>query len=315
MTERMFGNLPNDCSVVKDLSTAPPVQPPIPRTIPRKGTAMTAIRPVLPSLAVALALAAGCAQMGIGVTNVATDIEAQPRRLRRQEVVIKGQCAASPSFPSSVSNLCPRRFDGRDDRHHQRGVVPAKGDKLIVRGQVASAAIVGGHSFGLCTSASAGSSTGFLAAASTQQVEQPPPAPLPRLAPNRGPIAPRKRKTRACAAAPRARPTRTTPIRRACGARPRSDRDAGDGYAHAGIAALQRSCGHRKATSSLTAPWRAGVRCETTLLLLLRRSWGHEAAIEPFRAAGDARDRFRRAAAGARFGRRDDHAASQACPP
>ena len=108
----------------------------------------TTLRSTLPALAAALALAAGCAQMGIGVTNVA-DIKRSPASYEGKEVVIKGTVRDVTKLPIVELKSYVLADASGEMTVTTKGVPPAKGDKLIVRGQVASAAIVGGHSFGL----------------------------------------------------------------------------------------------------------------------------------------------------------------------
>jgi hypothetical protein len=109
---------------------------------------MTAIRPILPALAIALTLAAACAQIGIGVTNVA-DIRRSPAAYEGKEVVIKGTVRDVTKLPIVELKSYVLADSSGEMTVTTKGVPPAKGDKLIVRGEVASAAIVGGHSFGL----------------------------------------------------------------------------------------------------------------------------------------------------------------------
>ena len=102
----------------------------------------------IPAAALMFALAAGCAQIGIGVTNVA-DIRRSPAAYEGKEVVIKGTVRNVTKLPIVELKSYVLADSSGEMTVTTKGVPPAKGDKLIVRGQVASAAIVGGHSFGL----------------------------------------------------------------------------------------------------------------------------------------------------------------------
>ena len=95
-----------------------------------------------------LALAAGCAQIGIGVTNVA-DIKRSPAAFQGKEVVLKGTVREVTKLPIVELKSYVLADSSGEMTVTTKGAPPAKGDKLIVRGEVASAAIVGGHSFGL----------------------------------------------------------------------------------------------------------------------------------------------------------------------
>jgi hypothetical protein len=96
----------------------------------------------------ALALAAGCAQIGIGVTNVA-DIRRSPAAYEGKEVVIKGTVRDVTKLPIVELKTYVLADSTGEMTVTTKRAPPAKGEKLIVRGEVANAAIVGGHSFGL----------------------------------------------------------------------------------------------------------------------------------------------------------------------
>src|SRR5260370_11510237 len=102
----------------------------------------------LPAMVAALALAAGCAQVGIGVTNVA-DIKRSPAAYEGKEVVIKGTVRDVTKLPLVELKSYVLADSSGEMTVTTKAAPPAKGDKLIVRGEVASAAIVGGISFGL----------------------------------------------------------------------------------------------------------------------------------------------------------------------
>jgi hypothetical protein len=106
----------------------------------------TMLRSILPALAIALA--AGCAQIGIGVTNVA-DIKRSPASYEGKEVVIKGTVRDVTKLPMVELKTYVLADSTGEMTVTTKGTPPANGEKLIVRGEVANAAIVGGHTFGL----------------------------------------------------------------------------------------------------------------------------------------------------------------------
>ena len=105
------------------------------------------LRQALAGLA-AILLAAGCAHVGIGTTNVA-DIKRSPASFEGKEVVVKGTVREVTKLPIVELKSYVIADSTGEVTVTTKSAPPAKGDKLIVRGQVASAAIVGGHSFGL----------------------------------------------------------------------------------------------------------------------------------------------------------------------
>ena len=104
-------------------------------------------RHTLAGLAAAVLLAA-CAQIGIGTTNVA-DIKRSPASFEGKEVVVKGTVREVTKLPIVELKSYVIADSTGEMTVTTKSAPPAKGDKLIVRGEVASAAIVGGHSFGL----------------------------------------------------------------------------------------------------------------------------------------------------------------------
>ncbi len=96
----------------------------------------------------AVGLLAGCAQIGIGTTNVA-DIKRSPTSFEGKEVVVKGTVREVTKLPIVELKSYVIGDSTGEITVTTKSPPPAKGDKLVVRGQVASAAIVGGHSFGL----------------------------------------------------------------------------------------------------------------------------------------------------------------------
>ena len=96
----------------------------------------------------AAVLAAGCAQIGIGVTNVG-DIKRNPASFEGKEVSIKGTVRDVTKLPVVDLKTYVVADSTGEMTVTTKGTPPAKGDKVVVRGQVGSAAIVGGHSFGV----------------------------------------------------------------------------------------------------------------------------------------------------------------------
>jgi hypothetical protein len=105
---------------------------------------------ILPTLALAIALVviSGCANVGIGVTN-AGDIKRAPAAFEGKEVTVKGTVSDVLKLPIVEVKSYSLADSTGEIRVTTRGAAPAKGEKLIVRGVVSSAAIVGGHSVGL----------------------------------------------------------------------------------------------------------------------------------------------------------------------
>ncbi len=114
----------------------------------------------LPGLALALVVvaAAGCANLGIGVTPAA-DIKRSPASFEGKEVTVKGTVREVTKLPLVDLKTYELADSSGEIKVTTRGAPPAKGDKLIVRGVVSSTAIVGGHSFGLHLSERERSST------------------------------------------------------------------------------------------------------------------------------------------------------------
>jgi hypothetical protein len=96
----------------------------------------------------AAAVLAACGHLGIGTTNVA-DIKANPRAFEGKEVVIKGTVRDVTKLPMvDLKSYVVADATG-DITVTTKSNPPATGEKLVVRGEVSSAAIVGGHSFGV----------------------------------------------------------------------------------------------------------------------------------------------------------------------
>jgi hypothetical protein len=104
---------------------------------------------ILPGLALAMTLvAAGCGHLGIGVTSVA-DIKQSPASFEGKEVTIKGTVREVTKLPIVELKTYVVADSTGEITVTTKSTPPAKGERLIVRGEVSSAAIVGGHSFGL----------------------------------------------------------------------------------------------------------------------------------------------------------------------
>ena len=106
-------------------------------------------KPVVARIVLGLGLAvAGCASVGIGVTS-AGDIQRSPASFEGKEVTVRGTVNEVTKLPivelKSYTILDPTG----EIRVTTRGAVPAKGERVAVRGVVSSTAIVGGHSLGL----------------------------------------------------------------------------------------------------------------------------------------------------------------------
>ena len=105
-------------------------------------------RHILLALALATVLVASCAHVGIGVTSVA-DIKRTPAAFEGKEVVIKGTVREVTKVPLVDLKSYVIADSTGEITVTTKSPPPAKGERLIVRGDVSSAAIVGGHSFGL----------------------------------------------------------------------------------------------------------------------------------------------------------------------
>jgi len=105
-------------------------------------------RHLLPALALAIVLAAGCAHVGIGTTSIA-DIKRSPAAFEGKEVVMKGTVREVTKVPLVDLKSYVLADSTGEITVTTKSPPPARGEKLIVRGDVSSAAIVGGHSFGL----------------------------------------------------------------------------------------------------------------------------------------------------------------------
>jgi hypothetical protein len=104
---------------------------------------------ILPGLALVMTLAAaGCGHLGINVTPAA-DIKRNPASYEGKEITVKGTVREVTKLP--IVEL--KRYVLADSTGEitvtTKSAPPAKGERLVVRGVVSSAAIIGGHSFGL----------------------------------------------------------------------------------------------------------------------------------------------------------------------
>lgn len=93
-------------------------------------------------------LAASCAHVGIGTTPVA-DIKRNPAAFEGKEVSVKGTVRQVTKLPIVELKSYVIADSTGEITVTTKSAPPAQGDKLVVRGEVSSAAIVGGHSFGL----------------------------------------------------------------------------------------------------------------------------------------------------------------------
>ena len=104
---------------------------------------------ILPGLALAMTLvAAGCGHLGIGVTTAA-DIKRNPASFEGKEVTLKGTVREVTKLPIVELKAYVLADSTGEITVTTKSTPPAKGERLIVRGEVSSAAIIGGHSFGL----------------------------------------------------------------------------------------------------------------------------------------------------------------------
>jgi hypothetical protein len=105
---------------------------------------------VVPWLA-ALALAAGCDRLGIGVTSIA-DIKKNPAEFEGREVAIRGKVTE----PSKIPFLNVTVYQLRDDTGEITVTtsldLPHAGETVTVRGKVQNVAILAGQSFGVSVS-------------------------------------------------------------------------------------------------------------------------------------------------------------------
>ena len=105
---------------------------------------------ILPGLALAvtLAAAAGCAHVGIGVTPAA-DIKRSPASYEGKEVTVRGTVREVTKLPIVELKTYVLADSTGEITVTTKSAPPAKGERLVVRGVVSSAAIIGGHSFGM----------------------------------------------------------------------------------------------------------------------------------------------------------------------
>jgi hypothetical protein len=95
----------------------------------------------------AILLVAGCDHLGIGVTPIG-DIVRDPATFQGKEVHLKGTVREIRTIPV-INARSYILVDGSGEISvSTRGELPAKGEKLVVRGRVESIAIVSGKSFG-----------------------------------------------------------------------------------------------------------------------------------------------------------------------
>lgn len=104
---------------------------------------------ILPGLALAMTLvAAGCGHLGINVTPTA-DIKRSPASYEGKEVTLRGTVREVTKLPIVELKSYVLADSTGEITVTTKSAPPAKGERLVVRGVVSSAAIIGGHSFGL----------------------------------------------------------------------------------------------------------------------------------------------------------------------
>ena len=102
----------------------------------------------LPGAALAAALAlGGCDHLGIGVTPIA-EVVRDPGKFQGQEVHLKGTVRDTRTIPVLNARSYVLADSTGEISVTAKGELPAKGEKLVVRGRVESLAIIGGKSFG-----------------------------------------------------------------------------------------------------------------------------------------------------------------------
>ena len=102
----------------------------------------------LPAAALALLFGlGGCDHLGIGVTPIA-EIVRDPGKFKGQEVHLKGTVRDTRTIPVLNARSYVLEDPTGEISVTAKGELPAKGDKLVVRGRVESLAIIGGKSFG-----------------------------------------------------------------------------------------------------------------------------------------------------------------------
>jgi hypothetical protein len=105
--------------------------------------------PVVARVVLGLGLAvAGCAAVGIGVTSV-SEIRRSPASFEGKEVTVRGTVNEVTKLPIVEVKSYTVLDSTGEIRVTTRGVAPAKGERVVVRGVVSSTAIVGGHSLGM----------------------------------------------------------------------------------------------------------------------------------------------------------------------
>ena len=107
---------------------------------------MKIVTHALPAAVLALLLG-GCDHLGIGVTPIA-EIVRDPAKFQGQEVHLKGTVRDTRTIPVLDARSYILGDATGEISVTAKGELPAKGDKLVVRGRVESLAIIGGKSFG-----------------------------------------------------------------------------------------------------------------------------------------------------------------------
>lgn len=91
---------------------------------------------------------AGCASIGIGVISVG-EIRRSPASFEGKEVTVRGTVNEVTKLPIVEVKSYTVLDSTGEIRVTTRGVAPAKGERVVVRGVVSSTAIIGGHSLGM----------------------------------------------------------------------------------------------------------------------------------------------------------------------
>ena len=109
----------------------------------------TLSKPIVARLVIVLGLVvAGCASVGIGVTAV-SEIRRSPASFEGKEVTVRGTVSEVTKLPLVEVKSYTVLDSTGEIRITTRGVAPAKGERVAVRGVVSSTAIVGSHTLGL----------------------------------------------------------------------------------------------------------------------------------------------------------------------
>ena len=98
-------------------------------------------------LAISL-LVAGCEHLGIGVTSIG-EIVRNPTGFEGRDVQLKGTVRTITKVPIVDIRTYVLADSSGEINVNTSHELPATGDKVVVRGKVSSAAVIGGQSLGL----------------------------------------------------------------------------------------------------------------------------------------------------------------------